>query len=57
MFTSREDGAQVELFLPDSNRPVRVNIDKESFWDDECRDLINRDIALWLIRTVGERAR
>jgi hypothetical protein len=40
----------VELFLPDSNRPVRVNIDKESLWNDECRDLIHRDTGLWLIR-------
>ena len=28
---------------------VRVNTDKSSFWNGTCRELISKDIGLWLI--------
>ena len=28
---------------------IPVNTDKQSFWNDACRELISKDIGLWLI--------
>ena len=28
---------------------IPVNTDKQSFWNDICRELISKDIGLWLI--------
>jgi len=40
----------VTLELPISNeyKKVCVNIDKDSFWGDECRELISKEIGQWL---------
>ncbi len=38
----------VELHVPDADRPFRVNIDKGSFWNDTCRELISKEIGIWL---------
>lgn len=38
----------VELHLPTLGEPVRVNIDKDSFWSGNCRELISREIGQWL---------
>lgn len=46
-FFQREWG-QVEIELPDGN-VVDANINKESFWNDSCRELINAGIGHWLV--------
>jgi len=38
----------VSLKLP-NGRVVEVNIDKDSFWNDTCRELINVEIGRWLL--------
>jgi hypothetical protein len=39
----------VALHLSGRELPATVNIDKASFWNDTCRELISRDIGSWLI--------
>jgi hypothetical protein len=29
---------------------IAVNIDKQSFWNDTCIELVSREIGLWLLR-------
>lgn len=41
----------VFLLLPDSNQPLELNIDKKSFWSSSCRELIHKEIGLWLINS------
>jgi hypothetical protein len=41
-----------ELHLPALDEPVRVNIDKASFWSGNCRELISREIGQWF-QSVG----
>ncbi len=38
----------VELELPGSDIPIRVNTAKASFWDG-CQELIHKEIGKWLI--------
>jgi len=45
----RREWGHVSLFLSGRQEPLRVNIDKPSFWNDTCRELINREIGAWLI--------
>jgi hypothetical protein len=45
---------EVTLFLPDHGRveiPIRININKSSFWNQQCRELISEAIGMWLIRS------
>ncbi|MGI0083293.1 MAG: hypothetical protein ACREAF_02710 [Nitrosopumilaceae archaeon] len=39
----------VILNLDGEAKDIEVNIDKPSFWSDECRELISKDIGIWLI--------
>jgi hypothetical protein len=45
----KKDWRTVDLFVPGSDKPCSVNVDKPSFWS-ECRELISKDIGAWLIR-------
>ncbi len=45
----RREWEHVLLFLPGRQDSVRINIDKPSFWNDTCRELISREIGAWLI--------
>ncbi|MBA3516331.1 MAG: hypothetical protein H0T75_01465 [Rhizobiales bacterium] len=47
----REWGA-IELYLPGHAQPIRVNIDKDSMWNDTCREVISKDIGAWM-RSTG----
>ena len=40
-----------EVFLNLEGRAgdIPVNTDKQSFWNDTCRELISKEIGLWLI--------
>lgn len=38
----------VILLLEDYAYPVEVNVNKESFWGPVCRELISKDIGIWL---------
>jgi hypothetical protein len=38
----------VTLLLQGHERPVEVNIDKESFWDGDCGELIATEIGRWM---------
>lgn len=38
----------VEVHLPDTNQPIFVSIDNDSFWD-KCRELRSASIGRWLI--------
>jgi hypothetical protein len=31
------------------DEPIEVNIDKDSFWDPTCRELISADLGRWMI--------
>ena len=43
----RRKCSQVFVALPRQTDPVKINIDKDSFWNG-CRELISRDIGKWL---------
>src|SRR5215471_14992640 len=47
----RRQWGSVYLFLGGQSPSVTVNIDKDSLWNDTCRELISREIGCWLIRT------
>jgi len=38
----------VTLELEGASRPVEVNIDKPSFWDGVCGQLVKKEIGKWL---------
>ncbi|MDD3370760.1 MAG: hypothetical protein PHE27_02920 [Alphaproteobacteria bacterium] len=40
----------INLRFSDTDECCDVNIDKDSFWNDACRELISRSIGAWLIR-------
>ncbi len=42
-----KDWRNVVIELSDGTEAI-VNIDKESFWDRTCRELISKDIGRWL---------
>jgi hypothetical protein len=37
--------------LEGESLPIEINIDKPSFWNDTCRELISVKIGKWLIKT------
>lgn len=39
----------VQLDLPQMAEPVIANIDKKSFWNGTCRELINSRLGEWMI--------
>jgi len=38
------------LYLEGIVEPLSINIDKPSFWNQSCRELINKEIGKWLIK-------
>ena len=34
--------------LPNNGEEIEINIDKPSFWNKTCRELISQDIGKWL---------
>ncbi|APH39490.1 hypothetical protein [Methanohalophilus halophilus] len=45
----KKEWDNVELQLINYPHIVEVNINKQSFWSGNCRELINKDIGIWLI--------
>lgn len=43
----RKEWKSVVVLLPDGKQ-VEINIDKPSFWNDTCRELISKEIGSWL---------
>ena len=48
-FFKREWG-RISVQMDGTDLVDEVNIDKESFWNDECRELISADIGRWLLQ-------
>lgn len=44
----RRQWNSVILELEETPIPIEVNIDKESFWGETCRELIGQGIGIWL---------
>ena len=44
------DWKVVVLALEGKKDDVTVNVRKKSFWTPECRELINKQVGLWLIK-------
>ncbi|MFC1514487.1 hypothetical protein ACFL5X_01125 [Candidatus Omnitrophota bacterium] len=42
----------VLLKLPGKVGFTRININKKSFWDSRCRELIKKDIGIWIRKKV-----
>ena len=40
----------VFIKLPGRGGEIELNIDKASFWNDKCRELISKEIGIWLIQ-------
>jgi hypothetical protein len=36
---------EVTIYLEGVENPIIVNIDKKSFWNDQCRELISKEIG------------
>jgi len=49
MYFSR-DWSNVILELVGAPNRVVINVNKSSFWGATCRELINKDIGIWLIK-------
>jgi hypothetical protein len=47
-YLKREWGS-VDLYLPGSGQPTKVNVDKDSLWNKSCRELISEEIGAWLV--------
>jgi hypothetical protein len=47
-YLKREWGS-VDLYLPGSRQPTKVNVDKDSLWNKSCRELISKEIGAWLV--------
>ena len=41
----------VAVHLPGKATAIRVNIGKPSFWNGTCRELISREIGIWLLES------
>jgi hypothetical protein len=43
----------IKLDLPSDagTRTIQINVDKPSFWDRTCRELISKEIGQWLIKS------
>lgn len=46
----KKEWQSVFLKLEGQDNEVEVNIDKPSFWGKVCRELISKEIGLWIIR-------
>jgi len=40
----------VNLKLEGNTEPVEVNVDKPSFWNSTCHELISKEIGKWLMK-------
>ena len=49
------DTVTLRLIGPRTNRTAEANVDKDSFWSDECRELIKIDIGQWFIENGHAR--
>jgi hypothetical protein len=47
----KRDWGSVDLFLPGRADPVKVNVDKNSLWNRDCRELISKAIGTWLLNS------
>ena len=45
----KKEWKSIYLSIPGNINAVEINIDKRSFWNDSCRELINREIGLFFI--------
>lgn len=45
----RREWGTVELRMIGGAEPIRINIDKASFWNGTCRELISVDLGRWLL--------
>jgi hypothetical protein len=41
----------ITLELEGWDSATKINVDKASFWNETCRELINAEIGRWLIQT------
>jgi hypothetical protein len=46
----RQEWKTIWLELAGESEPVEINIDKDSFWNDTCRELISVRIGKWLLK-------
>ncbi len=46
----RKDWKNALLELEGEPKEITVNVDKSSFWDPTCRELISKEIGIWLIK-------
>ena len=49
-YLKREWG-RVEIYLPGRANPTKVNVEKDSLWGRQCRELISHEIGKWLLAT------
>jgi len=45
----------VLLVLDGKPEPIEININKKSFWNETCRELISKEIGKWLIERHFDR--
>jgi hypothetical protein len=45
----RREWGNVQLIIPGIDIPVSVNIDKDSFWNDTCHELISTHLGRWML--------
>jgi hypothetical protein len=45
----KREWGSIDLYLPGDDQPIKINIDKDSLWNDSCRELISQKIGAWLI--------
>jgi len=45
----KKEWGKVYIRFPGHAKEIEVNIDKPSFWNQSCRELISKDIGKWLI--------
>src|SRR5215211_7594407 len=50
VYLKREWG-HIDLYLPGRADPAKVNLDKDSLWGRQCRELISRHIGEWFLNT------
>lgn len=41
----------IRLLFPGSKHAVNINIDKDSFWSETCREMIHKDVGAWLLES------
>ena len=47
----RREWGGVEIYLPGRANPTKVNVEKDSLWGRQCRELISHEIGKWLLAT------